>query len=181
MGKYGYEMKTIEPAEFEDWLAKARVIQLKVMLVVLYYTGIRIGEALSLRPQDITNTEDGYIHIDALVFKNKKMQGKRRALDIPLSVATVNLKEYALHRQGEGYHTIFDYGKRWFEYRFKELSPELSPHRFRHNRLSRLAESGVDSYAIRDWAGHSDTRPASAYIQVSGILARNAARKVDIT
>ena len=47
------------------------------------------------------------------------------------------------------------------------LSRDLHPHMFRHSRLQHMADEGVDSFAIKSYAGHSDIGTTQIYVKAS--------------
>lgn len=47
------------------------------------------------------------------------------------------------------------------------LSRDLHPHMLRHSRLQHMADEGVDSFAIKSYAGHSDISTTQIYVKSS--------------
>jgi len=61
----------------------------------------------------------------------------------------------------------------------KKLNPKVSPHVFRHTRLTKLALRGATGPDLMDWAGWTDIRPAAKYLHAAGKLAEKFADKID--
>lgn len=60
----------------------------------------------------------------------------------------------------------------------KGAKSDMSPHIFRHDRLSKLSLAGADGTALMEWAGWSDLRPAANYLHTAGRKAAEFADKV---
>jgi site-specific recombinase XerC len=58
------------------------------------------------------------------------------------------------------WYNLKKYGKEY-------LSRDLHPHMFRHSRLQHMADEGVDSFAIKSYAGHSDIGTTQIYVRNS--------------
>jgi site-specific recombinase XerD len=58
------------------------------------------------------------------------------------------------------WYNLKKYGKEF-------LSRDLHPHMFRHSRLQHMADEGVDSFAIKSYAGHSDISTTQIYVKAS--------------
>ena len=60
------------------------------------------------------------------------------------------------------------------------LSRDLHPHMFRHSRLQHMADEGVDSFAIKSYAGHSDIGTTQIYVKASKYQRQLAFYKNDV-
>ena len=47
------------------------------------------------------------------------------------------------------------------------ISRDLHPHMLRHSRLQHIADEGIDSFAIKSYAGHSDIGTTQIYVKAS--------------
>jgi len=47
------------------------------------------------------------------------------------------------------------------------LNRDLHPHMLRHSRLQHMADEGIDSFAIKSYAGHSDIGTTQIYVKAS--------------
>ncbi|MDR0405947.1 MAG: site-specific tyrosine recombinase XerD [Clostridiales bacterium] len=145
----------------------------KAMLELLYATGIRVSELISLNITDV-NVDVGYI-----ICKNNR---KERV--IPLYAAAVSaLKKYItsvrplllksadevslfvnvngsrLTRQGF-WKIVKAYKKK------ANISTDLTPHTLRHSFAAHLLENGADLKSIQEMLGHSDISSTQIYMNV---------------
>lgn len=120
---------------------------LKAIVMIAIYTGMRKGEIQSLKPTDIVN---GKIYLKGAVTKSKK--GRY----IPISE---KIKSYL---SGD-----FDYSidvKKSFNNACKKANiHDFKFHDLRHTFASRLAQSGVDLYTVKELLGHSSIELTQRY------------------
>lgn len=165
-------------------------IRNKLLLSVLYETGVRISEALNIKLEDI-DLSDRKI----LITKSKTPSGENRLVYI--SAETTNLLQdyiYEVHEKnnfdsdylflklsgssrGEvcNYETISAF--------FRELSVKLdfkiSAHMFRHTLATELHENGVEISIIKTLLGHKDVQTTmNMYIHPSEKSVREEYNKV---
>ena len=156
-----------------------------LLLIVLYYTGLRISEALALMPDDFYVVEEvddksGKIkHLWYVKVKEGKF-GKPREVPI-LFIPNKFLKELlawvkvkrdlkqAVFSYFDNYTKRFvdfsqPYGRQNVDKMLKKIKHELrleknlSAHMFRKSYTTRLAEKGVALEDLQRWLGHSDIR-----------------------
>lgn len=160
---------------------------LKALISFLFLYGCRISEALKVKPSDFKLEYRKWLAVRIPLSKKKKTTTPVE----PSHVLRVNYKKaslkpfievlvsYIIERKQHAPITplwVRDRTTVWM--RIKALNKNCSPHFFRHSRLWHLANEGVTAPVLRDWAGWADLRPASAYIQATGQLARKAADKI---
>lgn len=135
----------------------------RLLLALLCFTGMRRGEILGLRWDQIS---DDTIHVCAEVtFKgntstlNEYTKSKSGIRDIPIQD---ELKPYLMNR-GEGLVLGGDkpYTQSKFDRAWQRIGKKINlygatPHTFRHTYLSILAASNVDPKTIQVIAGHAD-------------------------
>lgn len=124
------------------------------VILILIYTGLRIGELLSLKKENI-NLEERWIYIE----KSKTDAGIRY---VPIAEKVVSFIEYWMSRDCE--YLICTETNKPFKYRnfydsyWKILMNELGfkhhPHSTRHTCISMLKSVGVDDVIIRKIVGH---------------------------
>ncbi len=158
------------------------------LLLILTYTGMRIGEVLALQWEDV-DLDNKIIHVKHTLFrkgKNYFVQSAKTATsirDIVLSDSLV--KQIRNYRKN---YLIFkmQYADAWAQYNYdfvitsrthygeplhgstvnvwlnkiakKTGIQHVHPHLFRHTHVSLLAEAGVPLPAIRERLGHSHDR-----------------------
>jgi integrase len=139
----------------EEWV--------KALVLYLYYYGVRISEALKVSRRDFNVFRRGkreYLQVSSATLKNPTHEN--RILYVPLNAPYLDtLLNYMDKRKDH----IWDYTRQWSRVKIQQYMPEASPHAFRHNRLNEFAQAGETAYALKSWAGWSDTRPGEAYVQ----------------
>jgi len=149
---------------------KERNVSLKLAFYLMAFGGLRLGEALQVRPQDVQfkKTEDGQEYAEVLV-RGKGRKERRVPIFYPEVVAY--LKEHAEELPPALTHQAV-------EKRLKNLyrkavvgigeQPErFYPHRLRDTYLTRLADRGVDIRVLQELAGHASIDMTRRYVGVS--------------
>ena len=158
---------------------QARTPREKAMLMVLFHTGMRIGELLNIRLSDLN--AEGVIKV---VGKGNKFR-----YCYLNDEAKVVVNEYLAVRKASQYDNLFigNQGKPMQEQNFNKTIKLLaeraginvealnfSCHSTRHTTLSILAEQGVSMPVLQEIAGHSDIRTTRRYIDNNPMAAREA-------
>lgn len=132
--------------------------------LVCLYAGLRRGEALALRYEDI-DRKNGLIHItkavefignDAHVKSPKSAAGYRDVpLLAPLAAAIPDQKEGLLFPRADGgLLTKTQYRKRWLRY-CEAIGCEITAHQLRHGYATILYEAGVPDKDAQELLGHA--------------------------
>lgn len=145
----------------------------KAMLELLYATGIRVSELISL---DLTD-----VNVDVGFIRCKKNKSERI---IPLySTAVTALKEYLLSARpllisNDDEYALFVNlnGDRMTRQGFwkiikhyqnsANISTEITPHTLRHSFAAHLLENGADIDLIKEMMGHADISSTMVYTQL---------------
>ncbi len=144
------------------------------MLELLYATGIRVSELVSLKLSDI---KDNY---NFLLVLGKG--GKER--EVPLTdIAKQSLQNWVLLHKKKYVKTVFLFPGRvnskhitrvGFGLRLKKIaelasidSEKVSPHKLRHSFATHMLENGADLKTIKDILGHADIATTEVYTHVS--------------
>ena len=148
----------------------------RAMLELLYATGIKVSEIISLRLSDI-NTQLGILHIE------EETSGKSRIVpiypaaakhiseyinnvrplliqDLDNQVLFTNMNGKAMSRQGF-----------WKVLKFYAIKAgidekRITPHTLRHSFATHLLENGADLKDIKEMLGHSDISSTQIYAQL---------------
>jgi integrase len=182
-GSYSYSRDNwvISTKELKMLIDSARFKQIKILLVILYYTGCRYVEAKRLKINNIIIEED-YITFN---IKNAKRKDKSmRQLKIPRSVPymemVINFVEDRERRQtagiaDENLFMEFNYRKGIYELELacKNADIPLSFHAFRKSRATAIANSGVNANALAGWLGHKSLNMSVWYVQNSTALTKD--------
>ncbi|MEF3301884.1 site-specific tyrosine recombinase XerD [Paenibacillus sp. GYB003] len=148
----------------------------KAMLELLYATGIRVSELISLNVGDV-NVGMGYIHCTG--------KGSKERI-IPLGrIAAACLGHYTesvrpgLLRQDKSEEALFinHLGTRLTRQGFWKIikrcardagiDKEITPHTLRHSFATHLLENGADLRAVQEMLGHADISTTQVYTHVT--------------
>lgn len=153
----------------------------KAMIELLYATGIRVSELVSLKVSDV-NVEMNYIKCDQsrksriIPFNDEA----RRAISAYLKKARpvfvkdsdnnylfTNCQGEPMSRQGF-WKLIKAYGKK------AGIDEQITPHTLRHSFAAHLVANGADLRAVQEMMGHSDVSTTQMY----ATMANNRIREV---
>ncbi|MGM0392773.1 MAG: tyrosine-type recombinase/integrase [Bacteroidota bacterium] len=172
-----------------------------VLLRLLYATGIRIGEALNLKDEDI-NLNENYLKV-----KDSK-NGKERIIPISKSLVSV-CDEYLKYRNHlplgkikSGYFFVRLNGDKcgqsvrsWFKRCLEKAgitglvgnqTPRIHDlrHTFAVTALANMAESGIDLYAslpvLSNYLGHQSLGATNHYVRLTANMYPDLIKKVDM-
>ena len=152
----------------------AKGLRDKAMLELLYATGIRVSELISLKLTDV-NFDTGYITCvdshkermipmtpvakDALVRYIR--DGRPQLVKDENSIwLFTNCSGDAMSRQGF-WKLIKSYGKR------AGIESEITPHMLRHSFAAHLGCSGADLKSVQEILGHSDISTTQMYAHMN--------------
>lgn len=146
----------------------------KAMLELLYATGIRVTELITLKVSDL-NLPLGYINCkdahkertipightakDSLVKYMKEARGTMLAKDDE-DTLFVNCSGEPMSRQGF-WKLIKFYAKK------AGIETDITPHTLRHSFAAHLVENGADLRSVQEMLGHSDISTTQIYANMS--------------
>lgn len=157
----------------------------KAMLEILYATGIRVTELISLKLEDV-NLSGGYIKV-------KKKNNERH---IPLGNLSLKcLKEYInkvrpLLIKTEEEKTLFintngkkmtrqGYWKILKQYKEEaNIDKDITPHTIRHSFAVHMLENGAEIKTVQELLGHTDVASTLMYTQMSNVHIPNNEQKI---
>lgn len=156
-------------------LEDAHSIRDKAMLEVIYATGIRVSELVSLNLLDI-NLESGYLRCLGKGNKERIVPLGSVAvkyLELYLQVARVEL----VKRSGETALFVNHHGRRLTRQGFwkiikryaKEanIDENITPHTLRHSFATHLLENGADLRSVQEMLGHADISTTQIYTHIT--------------
>ena len=153
----------------------------KAMLELLYATGIRVSELISLKLDNV-NMEMSYIQCESsrktriIPFNNEAKRALNAYLkkarpvftrDKQVDTVFTNCQGEPMSRQGF-WKLIKAYGVQ------AGIKSEITPHTLRHSFAAHLVENGADLRAVQEMMGHSDL----ATTQIYATMASNRIREV---
>ena len=146
----------------------------KAMLELLYATGIRVTELISLTVDDV-NLHLGYIvckdaHKERTIpightaksAISTYMEKSRKAMlaDSDSNILFVNCSGEPMSRQGF-WKLIKYYAKK------AGIETDITPHTLRHSFAAHLVENGADLRSVQEMLGHSDISTTQIYANMS--------------
>jgi len=161
-----------------------------LMILLLYNTGIRVSEMVSIRKKDIIEFDNGQYHL--------KIMGKgRKERTIPLwkntsKLLTQYIKEHKISNEdyllsGRNIEHLTRSGVRYridciVKEAIKNLpslqNKSITPHVFRHSTAMGLLQSGVDISTIAIWLGHETIETTHKYMIADMKLKEEALKKM---
>ena len=146
----------------------------KAMLELLYATGIRVTELISLKTSDINMQMDFIVCKDAnkervIPFggaaKNalkRYLNGTRESMleDKKSNILFANCSGQPMSRQGF-WKLIKSYAKK------ADIKADITPHTLRHSFAAHLVENGADLKSVQEMLGHSDISTTQVYANLN--------------
>jgi len=156
----------------------------RTMLEVLYATGMRVSELLSLKP-DAVNVEDGWVRVFGKGSKERLIPIHDRAVSIFKQYLSLrrekfkddNAPELFLNRMGrplsraQFWRDLRDLGRR------AGISQALHPHLLRHTFATHLLQGGADLRSVQEMLGHSSLATTQIYTHLEKSALKGAHRK----
>ncbi|WP_304507189.1 site-specific tyrosine recombinase XerD [Anaerotignum sp.] len=156
----------------------------KAMLELLYATGIRVSELITLKVSDV-NLPLEYIHCgtdrknriipignQAKIALKKYMERGRNGLTLAEEeqMLFVNCNGKPMTRQGL-WKIIKSYAKK------AGIDEDITPHMLRHSFAAHLIENGADLKSVQEMLGHSDISTTQIYIKLTNQKLKNVYAK----
>jgi integrase len=157
---------TLNGVEIENLIA-AIIPRYKVLVALLAATGLRIGECLGLKTQDL-GPDCRVLHVRRSVWKLQEQEPKTanaiRVVDIPEELAAV-LREYTTRRNGLLFSTRkgSPLSQRNAIRAFHGAGANCGFHALRRFRTETLRRARVPEDLIRLWLGHAGTSMTDTY------------------
>lgn len=158
---------------FNPELSKPTVVRDYTMLELLYSSGLRVSELVSLKVEDI-DFEGGFLRVLG--------KGSKERL-VPINIRTIEkVKKYISQQRPEilkgrrsPYLFVTNRGEAMTRQRLwqtvkalgKRGGLELSPHTMRHSFATHLLEGGADLRSVQKMLGHSDISTTQIYTKVT--------------
>lgn len=156
--------------EVRDIFFAVRNPKHRLLLMIIYGAGLRVGEAVKLKLEDI-DWDRKMIHI-------RLAKGKKDRFTILSEIVRWGLKEYCIAYRPTGY--LFEgQGERPYlstrsaENIFRSavekagITKKVTPHSLRHSFATHLLEQGVDLRYIQALLGHASSKTTEIYTHVS--------------
>jgi len=136
----------------------------RIIVKMLYDAGARVSEITNLKLKDID-----------LETREIQVMGKgRKPRTVFIQGSTSEMLKNFINDQNilSPNSPIFSITPMTVWYNLKKygreiISRDLHPHMLRHSRLQHMADEGIDSFAIKSYAGHSDIGTTQIYVKAS--------------
>lgn len=177
----------LEPEQFrlvlnEVKMSSSRGIRDGALLLFLYNTGARVGEALQVRWRELSLVRPWQVHLHCKggkericpLWKQTAELLRRLQCQIPAPAegqVFLNSQGQPLTRDGVAYLL-----RHYYQCARKQHAslpkPSIHPHVLRHSCAVALLQAGIDLTAIRDYLGHSSIATTGRYLQTNLALKR---------
>lgn len=141
----------------------------KLIIYILYYTGIRLSELINLKVSDVANDTIkvvGKRNKERVVPISKKLLSlinEYRALKAKGSFIEVNNSFLLVTDKGDKLYEKFVFRKVKHYLSLVTTQKNKSPHVLRHTFATQMLNAGADLNAIKELLGHSDLSATQVY------------------
>jgi integrase/recombinase XerD len=159
--------------ELSSSVRKPTMMRDGVMLELLYSSGLRVSELVSLKLEDI-HLEAGFLRVLGKGSKERIVPVNMRAIG-KLKIYLNQQRPEILKKKQSPYLFVTGRARPLTRQRFwqaikalgKQTGIELSPHMLRHSFATHLLEGGADLRSVQKMLGHSDISTTQIYTKVT--------------
>lgn len=173
----------LAPEELRRLFAVARDVKHKALLMTLYGAGLRISEALALKPADLDSRR-------MLIHVRLGKGSKDRMVKLSVQLLEVLRDYWRMRRpvawlfpQAKNPDRPMDTSDAWRMVhrtaRRAGIARNISPHTLRHSYATHLLDAGTDLRTIQLLLGHRNLKTTSLYLHVSQAKLNAAASPLD--
>lgn len=144
----------------------------RAIIALMYSTGLRVGEVISLKIENIDSSRMVINILNAKGGKDRQVMLNQNLLDLLRNY----FKEYRPKKYLFNGQNSLQYSERSIAQFLKHyaekagLNKRIYPHLIRHCSFTHLVENGVDINLIQRLAGHQSVKTTNLYIQTSHTL-----------
>ena len=152
----------------------------RTCLALMYACGLRISEAVSLRPEQV--------HGGAGVLRIIGKGNKERVLPLPASLLLAMRAAWKTHRNRQWVFAIAQEGNHVSprsvrgaldEVCVQQGVSDVTPHSLRHGFATRLLERGVDVRVVQILLGHASIKSTEIYTHLTEPLRQQVSAKLE--
>ncbi len=159
-----------------------------VILMLMYSTGIRVNELLSIKVKDLSLTSPCTLLVHGKGQKSRFVPLNSKVVQIMKQYLIIMHYDDPVHlddwlfinhmgkqftRQGIGY-LVQKYAEKARGINPGLIPSDMSPHKMRHSAAMGLVASGVDLIYIRDLLGHTSVKTTEVYARADAKMKREA-------
>ena len=173
--------RVLSKKEIISMIDNTKNLKHKLLIEVLYSSGLRVGEAVKLKLNDI-NADRGLIRVNqGKGAKDRQtILSKRLKEDLLKYLCTKRDNDVYLFSKGESHIVLKTAQKVIFNAAKKaKLNKRVTPHMLRHSFATHLLEDGVDIRYIQKLLGHSRLETTQIYTHVANNDLRNIRSPLD--
>jgi len=144
----------------------------RAIIALMYSTGLRVGEVIALKIEDIDSSRMVINILNAKGGKDRQVMLNQNLLDLLRNYfKQYKPKEYLFNGQFTSQYSQRSIAQFLKHYADKAgLNKRIYPHLIRHCSFTHLVELGTDINLIQRLAGHQSVKTTNLYIQTSHAL-----------
>lgn len=174
MPKYKKDVKMeLTSEQMEKMLENLNTENHRIALILLYLTGARPSEVLTITKKDFTITDQ-----DIKVFIKTLKRGDDRTLIFDRTSTPFADRLVAYLEGAEDKLFSFSSDARLRQIVYKASDNTVTPYTLRHNRHGKLAKEGASIYELMYWKGSKDPKSVIPYVMKSGSMVESLKKKV---
>lgn len=161
--------EVLSEEEARQLICQTKNLKHRALLKVLYTTGIRVGEAVKLKPTDIDSRR--------MVMRVEMGKGRKSRYTVLSLSLLKELRAYWLEYRPKAYlfegavagqHISIRTVQAVFKQACKRigLGKQVGVHVLRHSFATHLLENGVDTLRVKALLGHSNVSTTARYVHV---------------
>lgn len=163
----------------------------RALLMVLYNTGARVSEIVSLDIADLRLTDSAQVKLHGKGNKERTCPlwpETVQAIEVYLKKRAPNeqsIQQVFLNANGDPItrfgirHVTRKYGEQAKTKQPSLYTKSVNPHNLRHTTAMHLLRAGNDINMVSYWLGHADLNTTHIYIEIDMEMKRNMLEKVD--
>jgi len=161
----------IKREEFDRNVNKIENLYYKELVILMFYTGLRVGEAMALKWKYVNFDEQGLFVRHTLDLQTKKIGSPKTESSNAFVPFPKHISKMLLEIKKESKEKIYGFddehfvfgGKNPYTYtpllkRFRLAFPNLRLHDLRHSYASYLINKGVDIYLVKELMRHTNIK-----------------------
>jgi integrase/recombinase XerD len=153
--------------------SRPTVMRDHVMFELLYSSGLRVSELVSLKLEDV-HLEAGFLRVLGKGSKERVVPMNMRAIE-KLKHYINQIRPMILKKKNSSYLFVTSRGRPLTRQRFwqimrtlgRQVGIEISPHMIRHSFATHMLEGGADLRSVQKMLGHSDISTTQIYTKVT--------------